>query len=579
MSNIDDKSALTGLEIAVIGMAGRFPGAADIHEFWDNLKNGVESIPFYSDEELESQGVSPNLTGDPFFVKTNGGVLEDKEYFDTAFFGYTPLEAEIMDPQVRLVHECAWASLENAGYNPESFGGLIGLYAGASPNFNWEVFSYMSDSSETLGKFLASQLIDKEFISAQVSYKLNLRGPSLSLYTACSTSLVAIHLACQGLLSGECDMALAGGAAIFTSPRRGYVYNEGMILSPDGHCRAFDAGAGGTVSGEGAAVVVLKSFEDAVKDGDHIYAVIKGSAVNNDGGQKVGFSAPSPEGQAEVIRAALHIAEVESESIGYIEAHGTGTRLGDPIEINALKLAFDSGEKQYCAVGSVKTNVGHLDTAAGVTGFIKTVLVLTHRLIPPTLHFKTPNPEIDFENSPFFVNTELKEWKRGTNPLRAGVSSFGIGGTNAHVVLEEWTDRGRKTEKSGHQLILLSAKTETALETKTGDLLNYFKENPTPGSALRDVAYTLQVGRKAFTHRRMLVCPGVEEAVAALSDMDPGKIRTSVAGASTPLMAFMFPGQGAQYVNMGRDLYETEPVFREEMDRCFDLLAPLMGRH
>jgi len=577
MSNIDDKSALTGLEIAVIGMAGRFPGAGDIHEFWDTLKNGIESIPFYSDEELESQGVSSNLTGDPFFVNTNGGILENKEYFDTAFFGYTPLEAEIMDPQVRLVHECAWTSLENAGYNPESFGGLIGLYAGASPNFNWEVFSYMSDNSETLGKFLASQLIDKEFISAQVSYKLNLKGPSLSLYTACSTSLVAIHLACQGLLSGECDMALAGGAAIFTSPRRGYVYNEGMILSPDGHCRAFDAGAGGTVSGEGAAMVVLKSLEDAVRDGDHIYAVIKGSAVNNDGGRKVGFSAPSPEGQAEVIRAALHIAEVGPESVGYIEAHGTGTRLGDPIEINALKLAFDTGEKQYCAVGSVKSNVGHLDTAAGVTGFIKAVLVLTHRLIPPTLHFKMPNPEIDFENSPFYVNAELKEWKRGGYPLRAGVSSFGIGGTNAHVVLEEWTDREQETEKSGHQLILLSAKTETALETKTGDLLNYFKENLTHGFALRDVAYTLQVGRKAFTHRRMLVCPGVEEAVAALSDMDPGKIRTSVAEAPNPLMAFMFPGQGAQYVNMGRDLYETEPVFREEMDRCFDLLAPLMG--
>ncbi len=434
---IEDKSARTGFEIAVIGMAGRFPGAKDVKQFWNNLKNGIESITFFSDEELERLGVELRLLKDPLYVKTNGGLLEDKEYFDAAFFGYTPREAEAMDPQVRLFHECAWTALENSGYNPESYSGLIGLYAGASSNFNWEAFSLLSGKKEILGKFLASQLFDKDYISAQVSYKLNLRGPAVSIHTTCSTSLVAIHMACQGLLSGECDMALAGGVSISTVPTQGYMYEEGMILSPDGHCRPFDARAGGTVAGEGAGIVVLKSLEDAINDGDYIHALIKSSAINNDGSRKVGFAAPSIEGQAEVIRAALHMAAVEPESIGCMEAHGTATKLGDPIEIDALKLAFDTDKKQFCAIGSVKSNVGHLDTAAGVTGLIKTVLILKHRQIPPSLHFETANPVIDFENSPFYVNTKLKEWKNEKYPLRAGVSSFGIGGTNAHVILEE----------------------------------------------------------------------------------------------------------------------------------------------
>jgi acyl transferase domain-containing protein/acyl carrier protein len=586
----DHKSTRTEFEIAVIGMAGRFPGAKDVDRFWDSLKNGSESITFFSEEELESLGVESHVLKDPLYIKTNGGLLEDKEYFDAAFFGYTPGEAETMDPQVRLFHECTWTALENAGYNPESYSGLIGLYAGASSNFNWEAFSLLSGKKEILGKFLASQLMDKDYLCAQVSYKLNLKGPAVSMHTTCSTSLVAIHMACQGLLSGECDMALAGGVSVSSGPMQGYLYEEGMIFSSDGHCRPFDAKAGGTVAGEGAGIVVLKSMEDAVDDGDYIHAVIKSSAINNDGSRKVGFAAPSIEGQAEVIRAALHMAEVEPESIGCIEAHGTGTKLGDPIEINALKLAFDTDKKQFCAIGSAKSNVGHLDTAAGVTGLIKIVLALNHRQIPPSLHFETPNPAIDFENSPFYVNTVLKEWKNEKYPLRAGVSSFGIGGTNAHVILEEPPGFGHTHSpvaggeeesewRRKHQLILLSARTPSALDTMTKNLHNYLKENLLyPGLTLADAAYTLQKGRKTFKHRKMVVCSTLNEAIDALSSTDaPGARTFTTDPEHRPPVVFMFPGQGAQYVNMGLELYQKEPGFREAMDRCFEILEPLMG--
>ncbi len=514
----------TGLEIAVIGMAGRFPGAKDIHEFWDNIKNSVESIRFFTDEELTGSGVSPSLLENPNYVKANG-ILDDCDYFDASFFGYMPKEAEIMDPQIRIFHECAWAALEDAGFAPGAYDGLIGLYAGATPNILWQARTLLSGKSSEIGDFAANQLSQKDYITLRISYKLDLKGPSFVLYTTCSTSLVAIHLACQAILNGECDMALAGGITVINLNKTGYIYQEGMVASPDGHCRAFDVKAKGVVGGDGVGVVVLKRLEDAVADRNYIYAVVKGSAVNNDGIRRAGFTAPSVAGQAEVIKMAMQVAAVEPESISYIETHGTGTILGDPVEIEGLKLAFNTRKNGICGIGSVKTNVGHLDSAAGVTGFIKAVLALKYKLLPPTLHFESPNPGIDFIDSPFYINTKLTLWENGEYPLRASVSAFGIGGTNAHVILEAW---GEEPEAVGegkagvYWLIVLSARTSTALDTMTENLANYFKKNP--GIHLADAAYTLQVGRLPFKYRKMFVCSSIEKAAALLSGVDPGKI-------------------------------------------------------
>ena len=578
---------INGLEIAVIGMAGRFPGAGNINEFWDNLKNGIESISFYTHQELEEAGIPSGVLNQEDYVKA-AITLEDIEYFDAGFFGYTPKEAEITDPQVRICHECVYEALGDAGYDPGRYDGLIGLYTGASPSFNWEALTVLSGQSTGAEQFSAPHFYDKDFMSARISHKLNLMGPSFTLHTACSTSLVAIHLACQAILNGECDMALAGGVTVTHLNKSGYRYIEGMVMSPDGHCRAFDARSAGLLAGEGAGIVVLKRLEDADYDRDHIYAVIKGSAINNDGIRKLGFAAPSIEGQAEAIKAARQMAEVEAESIGYIETHGTATPLGDITEIEALKLAFNSNKKQFCALGAVKTNTGHLDTAAGVTGFIKTVLTIKYKQIPPVLHFEKPNPKIDFENTPFYVNTELKEWKSNGEPLRAGVSSFGIGGTNAHIVLEEAPEGTRglaplpiesdpDSKPRQYQLILLSAKTETALDKMTKNLARYLKENP--GINLADVAYTLQQGRKHFQYRRRFVCPDVTEAIAGLTSLDsrrPGAYLSNANEGKKPVV-FMFSGLGTQYVNMGRGLYQSEPLFQAHMDHCFEILKPLMG--
>jgi acyl transferase domain-containing protein/acyl carrier protein len=589
MTEIKSHTRRTGMEVAVIGMAGRFPGAGSIARFWENLKQGIESTWFFSDDDLVQSGTSPHLVRDPHFVRV-GAILEDADYFDSDFFDYRPNEAALMNPQTRIFHECAWEALENAGYVPESYNGLIGLYAGASSSFEWEALSYLFHQDEqgmdpTI-QFEAHQLTNKDFLGPKIAYKLNLKGPVLTLNTACSTSLVAIHLACRALLTAECKMALAGGVSVSSASRRGYVYREGMIMSPDGRCRAFDAGANGTVDGDGVGVVVLKLLEDAESDGDFIHAVIKATAINNDGSRKVGFSAPSVEGQAQVIQRALRTARVEPDTIGYIETHGTGTPLGDPTEIQALKLAFDTSRKGFCRIGSIKTNVGHLDAAAGVAGLIKVVLALKHGLIPPSLHFKEPNPEIDFENSPFDVNTTLHPWKSNGTPLRAGVSSFGIGGTNAHVILEQVPPDNRPLTPPDreHQLILLSAKTPSALDRMTENLLSHLKQNPVnpsnpanPGSDPANIAYTLQVGRKTFKHRRMLVCATAEEAVNLLSSPAPGQVRT--AEAEERKVVFMFPGQGAQYVDMGLGLYQRNLVFRETMDRCFEILNPLTNRN
>ncbi|MFC2145725.1 amino acid adenylation domain-containing protein [Acidobacteriota bacterium] len=593
-----EENSATGLEIAVIGMSARFPAARTIHEFWDNLKDGVEAVSFFSDREMEAVGIAPALVENSSYVKAKV-IIEDIEYFDSWFFGYTPQEAEIMDPQVRIFHECAWDALENAGYAAESFAGLIGLFAGASSNFYWEALSAFSATARDIDYWAALQLTDKDFLSLRVAYKLGLKGPAIELKTACSTSLVAIHMACQALLNGECDMALAGGVTVTIPHQAGYMHREGLVLSPDGHCRAFDNRAAGLIPGEGAGIVVLKPLEDALNHRDYIYAVIKGSAVNNDGIRRVGFSAPSTEGQAEVILTAHQVAHIEPESIGFIETHGTATELGDPVEIEALKLAFDTNKKGFCGLGSIKASIGHLDAAAGVAGFIKTVLALTHRQIPPSLHFENPNHRIDFDNTPFYVNTVLKDWESNGTPLRAGVSSFGIGGTNAHVVLEEWpgdsesvsqcvsgsvgqwVSKQRSDDRGGspcpplksrdYQLILLSAKTESALGKMTANLLEHLQKNP--GINLADVAYTLQVGRKPFPYRRKLVCSGVSEAITGFSTLDPRKVKTFQAKDEKKQVIFMFSGLGSQYVNMGRDLYEKEPLFREEMDRCFEILT------
>ncbi len=573
----------TGLEIAVIGMAGRFPGARSIDEFWNDLKNGVESITFFSDEELEDSGVSAGLLQNPNYVRANG-ILEDIGYFDASFFGYLPSEAEVMDPQMRIFHECAWSALENAGYNPATYKGPIGLFSGATPHFDWEALALISGKNQKIGFFAADHLNKKDYLSIRVSHRFNLTGPSFSMYTTCSTSLVAIHLACQAILNGECDMALAGGVTANMLNKTGYLYEEGMVKSPDGHCRAFDAKAGGIIGGNGAGVVVLKRLEDAIADGDYIHCVVKGSAINNDGNRKVGFTAPSVEGQAEVIRMAHLMAEVEPESISYVETHGTGTELGDPVEIEALKLAFKTDKKGFCGLGSVKTNIGHTDSAAGVAGFIKTACALKHRLLPPSLHFESPNPRLGLEDSPFYVNNRLREWKNDEYPLRAGVSSFGIGGTNAHVVLEAWTEshnsiaerRVQSAEYPG-KLILLSARTRSALDRNTNNLAGYLEENP--GIDLADAAYTLQVGRGDFKHRRMLLCANIDEAAAALFNPGTEKVQTNFLKEEKRPVVFMFSAQGSQYVNMGLELYQKKSQFREEMDRCFDILSSLMGEN
>jgi amino acid adenylation domain-containing protein/non-ribosomal peptide synthase protein (TIGR01720 family) len=577
MSHLKETYEPTGYETAVIGMAGRFPGAGTIDTFWENLKEGKESIRFFTQEELFEAGVLPDVRENSVYVKAKG-VLDDVDCFDASFFNYTHREADMMDPQLRLLHQCSWHALEDAGYNPERYAEPIGFYAGATTHLYWiaRMLGRLKSPSE---KFDIASVNDGYAVSTQVAYRLKLSGPAVTVQTACSTSLVAIHQACQALLSGECDMALAGGVSVQLPVKNGYCYQEGMVFSPDGHCRAFDARARGTVEGNGAGIVVLKTLENALRDRDRIYAVVKGSAVNNDGGRKVGFAAPSVAGQAEVIQMAQQAAALEPESISYVETHGTGTRLGDPVEFRALCRAFATNKRNFCRIGSVKSNIGHLDSAAGAAGFIKTVLALYHRMIPPSLHFDSPNPEIDFENSPFLVNTKLTQWRSNGYPLRAGVSSFGIGGTNAHVVLEEWPGRrdfnhegheGR--DEREHKLIVLSARTRPALERLSANLGESLKS-----TGLADAAYTLQLGRKAFEYRGSAVFRDAQEAVDILSSTNSKRFHTHRLTGDIPALIFMFPGLGSQYVNMGLDLYRSEPVFREAMDRCFDTLSPLTG--
>lgn len=558
-------------EVAIVGMAGRFPEAKNLSEFWQNLKNGVESISFFSDAELTAAGVNSERA-DPNYVPAKA-VLEDVDLFDAAFFDYNPREAEMLDPQHRVLLECAVEALEHAGYDPDRFAGRIGVYAGVSAGSYLGVnLNSHPGLIEKVGPYQVEIGNRGEFVPTTISFKLNLKGPSLNIQTACSTSLVAVHTACRSLLNGDCDMALAGGGSITFPHKNGYIYQKEGIMSPDGHCRAFDEDGRGTVAGEGAALIVLKRLVDAVADGDTIHAVIKGSAINNDGSLKLGFTAPSIDGQAKVISEALTVAGVSAESIDYVETHGTGTILGDPIEIAALTQAYHAGTPQrgFCAIGSLKTNIGHLDAAAGIAGLIKTVLALKHRQIPPSLHFKSPNAKINFEETPFFVNGQLRDWTARNGRRRTAVSSFGIGGTNAHVILEEAPAATTVRQDPGAELVVLSAKTNSALESATQQLVRHLKEHPNVPFA--DIAFTLQVGRREFPHRRVLVCSDGEDAIRELTTPESPRVFSSFQEPGHRPCVFLFPGQGAQYAGMSKELYDTQPVFREEIDRCAELL-------
>ncbi|MEA5503580.1 amino acid adenylation domain-containing protein [Halotia wernerae UHCC 0503] len=560
-----------GLEIAIIGLSGQLPGSKNIAEFWHNLINGVELTSAFPNLNTKDENNQSNKT-----IKA-GSVLENIELFDAAFFGFNPREAEILDPQHRLFLECAWSALENAGYDSQRVEKAIGVYAGIG--MGYYLYHNLLPNQElmkSIGGLQTLMAVDKDYVPSRVSYKLNLKGPSVSVGSACSSSLVAVHLACQSLLSGECHMALAAGVAVKV-PQNELTLSPDGIISPDGHCRAFDAAANGTLGGNGIGVVVLKRLEDAIADQDYIYAVIKGSAINNDGAAKIGYTAPSEEGQARVIRAAQVMAEVNPETITYMEAHGTGTPLGDPIEIAAMTRAFriSTDRKGYCAIGSVKANVGHLDAAAGITGLIKTSLAFKHQLLPPSINFEKANPQIDFENSPFYVNNQLAEWQSNGVPRRAGVSSFGIGGTNAHIILEETPVIPASSPSRSRQLLVLSAKTASALQTATTNLTDHLKQHPDLN--LADVAYTLQVGRREFNHRRMVVVEDLKDAVKVLESANSQRVFTQSQETDTPLIVFMFTGQGAQYVNMAQDLYQNEAIFRQECDRCCELLKPHLG--
>jgi acyl transferase domain-containing protein/thioesterase domain-containing protein/acyl carrier protein len=570
-------------DIAIVGIALRFPGASTAKQFWSNLEAGIESVRAFTDGELLAAGASKSEIAQPRYVKA-GVVLEEFDGFDAEFFGFSPKEAAILDPQHRQFLECAWEALEDAGHAPESFEGSIGVFGGCGMGAYF-AFNLLTnrDLVEREGLFLLRHTgNDKDFLTTRVSYTLNLRGPSVSVQTACSTSLVATHLACQSLLSGECDMALAGGVTIEIPHARGYVYQPGEILSPDGHCRAFDHRAAGTIFGSGAGIVVLRRLEDARRDGDHVYAVIKGSAVNNDGSAKVGYLAPSVDGQAAAIVEAMAVAQIGADSIGYVECHGTGTAMGDPIEISALTQAFRRGTTRvgFCGIGSVKTNIGHLDTAAGVASLIKASLALGHRAIPPTLNFEANNPEIDFAKSPFFVCDRLRPWPAGSEPRRAAVNSLGVGGTNAFVLLEEAPpEPAARPSARAHQLLVLSAKSRAALDQASRRLAEHIAASD---DDLADVAFTLAEGRRAFTHRRVVAAKDRAEAASLLRDNDPRRVFTHAAEAGRQV-AFMLPGGGVQYPRMAFDLYRTEPVVREWMDRGFELfrksgldLAPLV---
>lgn len=563
-------------DIAIVGMAAHLPGASDISAYWDNLREGRRSIRRFTEDELRAAGEDPGLMRHRDYVPF-GAPLDGFEMFDAEFFGFAPKDAAIMDPQHRQFLETAWEALETAGHVPASFDGSVGVFGGVGMGSYFYVnLCSNPDLVDSTGMFLLRHTgNDKDFLTTRLSYVLDLHGPSVNVQTACSTSLVATHFAVQALLSGECDMALAGGVTIELPQKRGYLYKENEILSPDGECHAFDHRARGTVFGSGAGVVLLRRLKDAIADGDHVWAVIKGSAINNDGAGKAGYLAPSVDGQAQAIAEAQAVAGISSDSIDYVECHGTGTYLGDPIEVAALTQAFvQSGSKQgHCRIGSVKTNIGHLDTAAGVASLIKTSLALHHGQMPPSLGFEKPNPAIDFETSPFVVNDRLTPWERRDHPRRAGVNSLGVGGTNAHVVLEEAPLRpASEASDWPFQILTLSGRNKAALDENARRLAAHLRAHPE--QPLADVAFTLKEGRHAFEKRRVVVAESHEEAARLLEQETPHRVHSHSA-LDRPDVAFLFPGGGAQYAGMARDLYETEPVFADWMDRGLTALAEI----
>jgi len=563
-------------DIAIVGLSVRVPGAGSASAFWANLRSGTESIVRLSEEELIANGEDPALMSDPNYVPA-AAPLDDYAMFDPEFFGFSPKEASILDPQHRKFLEVAWEAMEDAGHPPESLSGPIGVYAGCGMG-SYFYFNICSNPGlvQDVGMFLLRHTgNDKDFLSTRVSHVFDLKGPSINLQTACSTSLVAVHYACKALRERECDMALAGGVTIELPQGRGYIYKENEILSPDGHCHAFDHRAQGTVFGSGAGAVALRRLEDAIADGDHIWAVIKGTAVNNDGAAKAGYLAPSVDGQSQAVALALKAAGVPADTIDYVECHGTGTYLGDPIEVSALTEAYrkETTETGFCRIGSVKTNIGHLDTAAGVAGLIKTTLALKHGEIPPSLGYEAPNPAIDFDHSPFQVADRLTPWQSHKGPRRAGINALGVGGTNAHAILEEAPERAPSEESEfPFQILCLSGRTRAALDANSRALAAHLRANP--GLSLADVAFTLKEGRRGFDKRRVLVAENAEEAARLLEENDPRKVFTHDRLGTAPELVFMFPGGGAQYAGMARDLYETEPVFADWMDRGLDHLEP-----
>ncbi|MEO0917658.1 MAG: type I polyketide synthase, partial [Pseudomonadota bacterium] len=568
----NDKSA-----VAIVGLAVNLPGGVSTPEsYWRNLRDGIRSIRRLDRDELEANGVPAHLLTRSDYVPF-AAPLDDFDHFDADFFGLSPKEAMIMDPQHRQMLELSWEAMERAGHVPSSFDGEIGVYAGCGMGsyFYFNVCSNTNLVDET-GMFLLRHTgNDKDFLSTRVSHTLDLKGPSVNIQTACSTSLVAVHFASEALRSGTCDMALAGGATIELPQGQGYIFKENEILSPDGRCHAFDHRAKGTVFGSGAGVVALRRLEDAMRDGDPILAVLKGSAINNDGAEKAGYLAPSVRGQAKAIRAAQKNAGITADTIGYVECHGTGTALGDPIEVAALTEAFreDTERSGFCRIGSVKTNIGHLDTAAGIASLAKATLAVMHGKIPPSLDYEAPNPAIPFEGSPFRVNNTLSDWPKADHPRRAGVNSLGVGGTNAHAVVEEAPPQ-TPSEPSNwpFQLLTLSGKTEAALNANAEKLATYLETDQSED--LADVAFTLKVGRHGFETRRAVVAETHEEAARLLRENDQRRVFTQSVVADAPEVVFMFPGGGAQYAGMARDLYETEPVFRDWMDRGLDILQP-----
>jgi acyl transferase domain-containing protein len=560
--------------IAIVGMAGRFPDAPTLAQFWRNLADGRESLVEFTDDQMRAAGVPDIRLRHPNYVK-RGTVLEGSDLFDAAFFGYSPREAEALDPQQRLFLECAWHALEDAGYLGENSPTRIGVFASVS--INQYLFSNVLANRtflDTVGDYQLMLASDKDFVASRIAYKLNLHGPSITIQTACSSSLVGVHMAVQSLLNGECDVALAGGATLVIPQHAGYQFSEGMILSRDGRCCPFDADASGTRAGSGAGVVVLRRATDAVRDRDSIRALILGTAINNDGARKVGYTAPSVDGQAEAITSAQAAAGVDPSSIGYVEAHGTGTALGDPIEIAALDRAFGhTPPRQSVAIGSLKSNLGHLDAAAGVGGLIKTVLALEHRQIPPSVNYRAPNPQIDFAATAFYVNASLRDWT-STGPRRAGISSFGIGGTNAHVVVEEAPGHSPSTTHRAHHLLTVSARSADALAHAARNLADALETSRKV--TLADVAYTLHTGRRRFPVRLSVVAASTADAVRALRER-AAKTVNEGPEIERADVAFLFSGQGTQYEGMAAGLLEHEPDFAESFEECRAVLSRELG--